>query len=95
MSGEQEKAAKWDRVEEYKAAKERLANLRGQLRTWGETFIGVGESLQKNPDNLDLPSLEKIPTGKDLSNAVAEFKKAMLAYEQVSETLRGLGLEPF
>ena len=78
MSGEQEKAAKWDRVEEYKAAKERLSNLRGQLRTWGETYSGVGESLQKNPDNLDPPSLEKIPTGKDLSVAITDFKKAML-----------------
>jgi hypothetical protein len=95
MSTEQEKAANWDRIEEYKTAKKRLSNLRGELHTIGESYVQVGESLRQQLDNLDLPTIERMPFGKDISRAVSDFKKAMSEHNRLSAVIRDMGVEPF
>ena len=95
MSKEQEDAAKWAFVEDYKKIKEHLHALRVQLGHWSGQYAAFGKALQENPTSIDSHSLNALPEGVELRKALADMKETERAFENALKRLRDVGVEPF
>jgi hypothetical protein len=63
MSEQDEKAAKWQMVEDYKAANGMLETLKREAQNIGEMFTLLGNALKNHPEKIDSSSPNRILVG--------------------------------
>ena len=95
MTSEQEAAAKWKIVEDYKETKARLTALRAKIAGWGETFSRIGEIVQRDQEGIGVGQITQFPTQDDYGRAAKEIKELALRFQNLEQQLRNLGVEPF
>lgn len=95
MTAEQDAAAKWQVIEDYKNAKEHLRTLTARVSGWANQFLRIGEILQRSPDDVWENYHADLPTREEFAETAREIQGARAAYERLSDQLRGIGIEPF
>lgn len=95
MTAEQEAAANWQVIEDYKNAKKHFHALTARVSRWADQFLRIGEILQRSPDDVWENYQANLPTREEFAETAREIREAKAAYERLSDRLRGLGIEPF
>ena len=95
MTTEQEAAAKWKVVEDYRNAKEHLRSLTARVSRWANQFLKIGEILQRSPDDVWENYQVELPSREEFAATAREIREAKAHYERLSDELRRIGVEPF
>lgn len=95
MTSEQEGAAKWQTVEDYKKIRERFHALRARVSRWAWDFVRIGEFLQRSPDDILENYQVNLPTRGEFAETASEMREIKAKHERLSDDLCGLGIEPF
>ena len=95
MTSEQEAAAKWRTIEEYKAVKERYHALRQEITRWGEEFVRIGGIIQNTPEGIGVGQITGFPNQEKYVAAAKEVRELAIKFERLSDALRNLGVDPF
>jgi hypothetical protein len=94
MTTEQEKAAKWQIIEDYKRTTERLEALRSQLGNWGIKLVQVGGRMRNQPDSVGEGEVTSLPDMQSLAATVRELQEAYQSNQTLAGQMRRIGLEP-
>jgi hypothetical protein len=95
MTSEQEGAANWQTVEDYKKTRERFHALKARVSRWAWEFVRIGEFLQRSPEEILENYQVNLPTREEFAETASEMRDIKAKYERLSDDLRGLGIEPF
>ena len=94
MTTDQEAAAKWQIVEDFKKTKERLEVLREKVTKWGARYNELGQRMKIYPDKITEGEGASLPDAAEFAQTVRDLKEANGAYETLLNRMRGIGLEP-
>ncbi len=92
MSAEQEAAAKWQVIEDYKKTKEAIETLEAQISRWQRTYSQIATTLM-NPSNICAGQSSTLPTTDVYDKAAREAERLGNELNALSARLKGLGVE--
>ena len=95
MTSDQEAAAKWQVVEDYKNTKLDFLVLKARVSRWANQFLRIGEVLQRSPDDVWENYQVGLPTREEFAETAREMRDVKARYERLSANLRSIGIDPF
>jgi len=93
MTQEQEDAAKWSAIEQYKALRGRRAVLAVQSRNWGLAIVKIGEKLIANGESIIHLDLSEFPERSAMLDAQRELSNLFPLLKSLKEDLAAMGID--
>ena len=92
MTSEQEDAAKWRTLEEYRKLRQRVDVLQAKLIEWGQELQRIGARLAIETESVQEGEVTAFPDPKELASTITELHGERSTLDQLTRRLRDLGI---